>query len=220
MSVKKAKTLIKKKFGYDFKNLDLLETAITHSSKSETNYETLEFLGDSVLSLAIAEVVFDKQKGAGEGALTKKKAMVVDNRNLANTMKKLGFGSILITAKNQKISQSMMADLFESVMGAIYVDSRRNYNLLKRIIKRVYFSYWKDLNFVDYKSSLQEMAQKMTPKQIPEYKVQEKKDNQFIVGVYLKGKLQTRGNGKSKKEAEQRAARNLINKIKREKIGK
>ena len=213
MSVKQAKILIKKKFAYDFKDLDLLEKAITHSSKSETNYEKLEFLGDSVLSLVMAEIVFDEQKSGGEGGLTKKKAMVVDNRNLANTAKKLGISKVLITGRNQKISQSMLADLFESVLGAIYVDSRRNYKLLKRIIKKVYATHWKDLNFVDYKSSLQEKTQKMKPKQIPTYKVEEMKDGQFIVGVYLKGKIQTRGNGKSKKEAEQRAARNLLKKL-------
>ena len=213
MSVKRAKTLIKNKFSYEFKNLDILEKAITHSSKSDTNYEKLEFLGDSVLSLVMAEIVFDNPKNDGEGSLTKKKAMIVDNRNLANTVKKLGFGKVLITGKNQKISQSMLADLFESILGAIYIDSRRNYKLMKRIIKKIYFSHWKDLNFVDYKSVLQEKTQRMRPKQIPVYKVEEKKDNQFIVGVYLKNKLQTRGNGKSKKEAEQRAARNLLKKI-------
>jgi len=210
--------MIEKKLGYAFKNPELLKTALTHSSfanefSTESN-ERLEFLGDAVLGLIVARILYDNYPKASEGTLSKKRSAIVSRVNFAHFTRELGIHKEIILGKGEEITggrerESNLAGAFEAVIGAIYLDGgyRKAYNVISRLLSN---SIDEEGVFSDYKTRLQELAQKRF-KKIPKYKVVFEEGpphkKSFHVEVKVLKEVFGRGTGHNKKEAEQSAAK-------------
>ena len=161
----KAQELISNKLNYTFINSDLLLEAITHKSISKNNYERLEFLGDAVLQLVISKYLFDKFPHHQEGYLSREKQSIVSK----NTISKLSLDLKLLDllrsnnldlASNNSLRESLSADLMESLIGAIFLDS--NYLNCEKIIINIFRKYLNSIKVVgrkDPKTLLQEYMQ-------------------------------------------------------------
>lgn len=223
MKMKDTKQLCKK-LGYFFKDPGLLTEAFQHSSyvnerKDEDlrDNERLEFLGDAVLDLAISHILMETHKNAKEGDLSKYRALVVNEKGLYQIAKNLDLGGYLLLGKGEELTEgrekpSILANTMEAFLGALYLDA--GFNMTKEIIRQLFLSMVKDtvagrINN-DYKSMLQEHTQEAY-KSLPEYHLIEESglahDKTFRVALQLKGDIIAEGTGKSKKEAEQAAAR-------------
>ncbi len=207
------------KYGIKIDNQDLLITALTHSSYSNehggNNYERLEFLGDAVLQLVTSEY-FYKAMPVGEGELSKTRASFVCEEALATYAKDIGIDKHIRVGNGQlkDINDTIIADTFESVLGAIYLD--KGFEVAKKYVLEVLDPYIKKhyIFLGDYKSRLQEFVQ--TDRKTLEYVLVEEDgpshDKTFIFDVVIDGIVYGRGRGKSKKEAEQQAAKNALEK--------
>jgi ribonuclease-3 len=212
------------RIAYTFGSRDLLTRALTHKSysheaKSETvrHNETFEFLGDSVLGFVVGDLLFHHFHDLDEGALSKMKAYLVSAPSLAAKARQLGMGeAILLGVGEEKTGgrkkDSLLANLFEAVIAAIYLDG--GIVSARQLIERAFAGDIEaidreDLLFHDYKTALQELAQGRGL-QLPEYNVIDEvgpdHDKRFIVEVRV-GRLAARGEGSSKKEAQQQAAK-------------
>lgn len=202
------------KFGIELKNKQLLETALTHSSYSNEhknceNYERLEFLGDAVLELVTSEY-FYKNTDYKEGAMTKHRADYVCEKALATYSREFGLDKFIRVGAGQKcnLNDTIIADVFEAVVGAIYLD--QGFRVAKEYINKIIVPYIKkNVNFnMDYKTLLQEYVQ--TDRRSLEYQVVneygEAHNKTFEVEVSIDHIVYGKGRGKSKKEAEQKAA--------------
>lgn len=208
-----------KKMNIQITNQKLLETAFIHSSYSNEhhceNYERLEFLGDAVLELIISEY-FYKETNYKEGDMSKIRASFVCERALATYAKELDIIKYIKVGNGQQnnINDTIIADIFEAVLGVIYLD--QGFDIAKKYIDQIIIPYIKEhKNFLgDYKSALQEMVQ--TDKKSLEYILVNESgpahDKRFEVEVKIDGMTYGSGIGKSKKEAEQNAAKNAIDK--------
>ncbi|HEX2831750.1 MAG TPA: ribonuclease III [Thermoanaerobaculia bacterium] len=215
------------RIGYTFERRDLLRRALTHKSYSHEakdlevrHNETFEFLGDSVLGFVIGDQLFRHFPHLDEGALSKMKAYLVSAQSLAAKARALGMGeAILLGVGEEKTGgrrkDSLLANLFEAIIAAIYLDG--GIDPARLLIERSFSDDIKaidqqDLLFHDYKTALQELAQGKGL-QLPEYNVVEEvgpdHDKTFIVEVKLGG-LSARGEGSSKKEAQQQAAKHAM----------
>lgn len=210
--------------GYRFQNPALLEKALTHSSYAnegrhmlESN-ERLEFLGDSVLGLVAANYLFHKENGP-EGELTKLRAAIVCEKALCSYAKELSLGDYLLLGKGEKNTggagrPSILADAFEAVTAAMYLDggfAPVETFLMHFLEKEV--SNQRRLHFKDYKTTLQEIIQQ-NPEEMLEYVLTGESgpdhNKQFVVEVHLNSNVIGTGRGRSKKEAEQQAAREAL----------
>lgn len=213
-----------KLIGYTFRNKDLLNTALTHSSyanehKTES-YERLEFLGDSVLGFVTAEYLYTHFATLPEGQLTKTRAALVCEKSLCGFSRALEVGSFLRLSHGEMHSggrerPSILADVFESTTAAIYLDSG-SLDEAKRFILRFIVPAAKSRGtkaFKDYKTTLQEIIQQ-NPEERLEYVLtgESGPDHQkhFTVEVHLNSNVIGKGGGRSKKEAEQQAAREAL----------
>ena len=208
------------RFNIKFKNSKLLETALTHSSyanehKGCDNYERLEFLGDAVLEVVTSEY-FYLHTNYKEGEMTKHRANYVCEKALATYAKELGIDEDIRLGHGQmhNLNDTIIADVFEAVVGAIYLD--QGYSVAKKYIDTIIIPYIKkemDSN-ADYKTKLQELVQ--TGKKSVEYEVVkeygEAHKKVFEVVVKIDNIIYGKGRGSSKKEAEQRAALDAYNK--------
>lgn len=212
--------------GYTFRNKQLLETALTHSSFANEHkgscqsYERLEFLGDSVLGFVTAEYLFENFPQLPEGQLTKTRAALVCERSLCGFSQKLRVGDFLRLSHGEKNSggkerPSILADVFESTTAAIYLDSgdleeAKNF-ILTFIAPAARTQHAKP--FKDYKTMLQEIIQQ-NPEEKLFYLVTGETgpdhDKHFTVEVHLNSNVIGKGGGRSKKEAEQQAAREAL----------
>ena len=213
--------------GYTFKDINILKQAVTHRSFANENRgrnirdnERLEFLGDAILDLIISRYLFDKYPIMPEGDLSKIRASIVCEGSLARIARQMNLGQYIFLGKGEEMSggrerPSILADAFEAVTGALLVDSgyMESQQFLERtLIKSVNHLSSKDL-YTDYKTLLQEVIQKEST--IPlQYEVLEETgpdhDKDFFVAVYHGQKQLGKGNGKSKKEAEQEAAKKAL----------
>ena len=214
-----------KKIGYKFKNLELLKTAITHSSYANESKELLpynerlEFLGDAVLSIVVSDYLFNNIKELSEGQLTKTRASLVCEKSLSAFASKIMLGSFLFLGKGEKNTggserPSILADAFEAVIAAIYLDGgmkeARKF-VLKFIIPEL--KAQKRKPFKDYKTDLQEIVQQNPEEQLTYVLANESgpdHNKRFEVEVRLNNNTIGKGSGKSKKEAEQRAAHEAL----------
>ena len=216
---------LEKRLGYNFNDINLLSTALTHRSyvnenqqQSVSDNERFEFLGDSVLGLCISDLVVKKYIDSSEGDLTKSRAALVGEKNLAQLARDLHIGDYLLIGRGEDNSgsrdkDSFLADSFEAVVAAIYLDS--DFNNVKNIITKLIEPLLEDDNlsseYFDYKTALQELCQKKY-KTIPIYMVTDSTgpdhDKIFTVKVIIVNKLTEFGSGKSKKDAEKQAAQN------------
>ncbi len=210
--------------GYCFKNRALLETALTHSSYANEHkcesYERLEFLGDSVLGFVTAEYLFTHFSNLPEGQLTKTRAALVCEKSLCGFSRALEVGSFLRLSHGEMHSggrerPSILADVFESTTAAIYLDSG-DLERAKAFILRFVGPAAKTRGgraFKDYKTTLQEIIQQ-NPEERLEYVLtgESGPDHQkhFTVEVHLNSNVIGKGGGRSKKEAEQQAAREAL----------
>ena len=184
------------------------------------SYERLEFLGDSVLDLIVSEIIFDRYPDEDEGFLTKLRAKLVKGDALAKYSQKMGLSNLILIgerAKGQGIefSKSALADVFESLIGAIYID--KSYEDASVFVTKViekYVNFDSLTNTLDnYKSLLLEYAQ-AHDMEIPRYEVIAETgpghDKTFEVRAIVDEKERGQGKGKSKKEAEQKAAHQAL----------
>ena len=199
------------KFGIETENKDLYKVAFTHASYSihhdlDYNYERLEFLGDSVLSLIVSEYIYKKYPQYEEGDLTKLRSNFVCQNALIYYSHKLGLQEYLKVSevesnltKNEVLS--ITADLFESFLGAIFLD--KGMEFAKEFVSNAIFKYidQERVFFEDYKSSMKE------------YGDAHETDKTFIMACLVDGKQMGVGRGKNKKEAEQSAAKGAMRKL-------
>ena len=191
--------------------------------KAHETYERLEFLGDAVLDLVVTEILFEKFPKEDEGFLTKLRAKIVRGDTLALLAVNININTLLEVgerASGQKIelSKSVLADVFEAIIAAVYLS--KGYNFTKQFVTDVVNRH---INFNDlqekvdnYKSALMEHLQALK-KPLPEYKVISEDgpghDRTFKIGVFIDGELKGEGSEKSKKKAEQLAARAALDTI-------
>ena len=213
------------KLGYVFRDKSLLSTALTHRSYINEHHqlalsdnERLEFLGDSVLGLCVSDFLIQKYAASPEGDLTKIRAMLVGEKNLAQLAIDLQIGDFLLIGHGEETSgsrhkESFLANALEAVIAAVYLDS--DFNKVKEIITNLIDPLVRNNNlssadFFDYKTALQELCQKRY-KTIPAYIVVDSKGPEhakiFEVQVAVVNKLTEYGSGRSKKEAEKQAAK-------------
>ena len=208
------------KYNIKITNQKLLATALTHSSYSNEhggdNYERLEFLGDAVLQLITSEY-FYKKYDYQEGDLSKIRASFVCEEALAQYAKDVGIDKHIKVGNGQKgnINDTIIADTFESVLGVIFLD--QGFEIAKKYVLEVLSPYVLEHHVFlgDYKSKLQEMVQ--TDKKSLEYRLVSESGpshaKTFVFEVVIDGIVYGKGRGKSKKEAEQKAAQDALNKV-------
>lgn len=208
-----------KPFHITIQNKSLMETALTHSSYSNEhhgeNYERLEFLGDAVLELITSDYFF-RNTSYKEGEMSKIRSSFVCEKALATYAKKIGIDQYIKVGHGQQknINDTIIADVFEAILGAIYLD--QGFEISKQYIDAIIIPYIQSgTNFLrDYKSELQEMVQ--TDKKSLEYVIVKESgpahEKKFEVEVKIDGMIYGFGIGKSKKEAEQNAAFDAIQK--------
>lgn len=218
-----------KKIGVSFENKDLLKQAFTHRSYLNENpslalqhNERLEFLGDAVLELAVTEYLFNKFPEKSEGEMTALRAALVNANMLAVVANELSMGDLMLLSKGEsksggKSRQYILANAFEALIGAIYVECGYEcaFEFLKKNIFPKVGEIMEHKLFIDAKSLFQEKAQEREGV-TPSYKVIKETgpdhEKIFTVGVYLGDKLIAEGDGASKQEAEQQAASKALNK--------
>ena len=216
---------LQQKIGYKFKNEKLLYEALSHSSfanenkKSRNSNERLEFLGDSVLSIVVSDYIFKHFTHIPEGELTKLRASLVCESSLFEFAKKIDLGSHIFLGKGEEMTggrerPSIISDAFEAVIPAIYLDGG-----MEAVAPYILSFIPKDItpkgssSFHDYKTSLQEIIQK-NPEEKIEYFLKSESgpdhDKKFTVQVLLNNNVIGEGTGRSKKTAEQAAAKEAL----------
>lgn len=218
---------LEEKIGYTFKKKYLINRALTHSSYANEmglsyveHNERLEFLGDSVLSLVISEYIFKKYKDKPEGKLTKIRANIVCESSLYRRAKDISLGDYLLIGKGEELTggrerMSILADAYEALIASIYIDGGldKAKEFIIRELSRSFEDVVKGLSSKDYKTKLQEQIQKVHDSTI-KYEIEDEQgpdhDRTFYASVAVNGKVIGRGQGKSKKEAEQEAAHKAL----------
>lgn len=211
--------------GYEFKNEALLFEALSHSSfaneskeKRQSN-ERLEFLGDSVLSIVVSDYLFENYRDLPEGELTKTRATLVCEKTLHSFARSINLGSYIMLGKGEEATggherPSIIADAFEAVIAAIYLDGgldAARKHILKFLPKDVKSAVAKAYD--DYKTILQEIIQKNPEEKVEYYLVSESgpdHNKSFTVQVRLNSNVIGEGTAKSKKQAEQLAAKEAL----------
>ena len=214
--------------GYRFKNIQLLQNALTHSSYANERWhnsllsnERLEFLGDSVLGMLVAEYLYSNFPNRPEGELTRMRADMVCEQTLAAAANRIGIGDHLLLGHGEEQGggrkrNSILADAMESVIAACFLDGGMDAAL--KVVQQfilVEVPVTK-LHNADYKTKLQELVQQKK-NQVLSYRLAGQSgpdhDKQFDVEVSLNGQVVGTGSGSSKKRAEQMAARSAIEKL-------
>lgn len=222
------KTTIEKKIGYQFKNLHFLTEALTHKSyyvesdKKSSHYnERLEYLGDAVLDLVISDILFHEFPKDEEGPLSHRRAAIVSEEYLSELALQLQLDSDLRLGKGEKQlggqkKNRLLSCVLEAILGAVYLDG--GFEEVKKVIKNLFAEKIENLgdeaNYRrDYKTRLQEEIQK-TVAQTPNYVVETESgpphDKTFEISVRLGFRVLGRGQGKTKKQAEQAAAQQAL----------
>jgi len=228
-TVKQSFILLQQELGVQFVNHELLYQAFTHSSyvnehrrKFYKDNERLEFLGDAVLELSVSQYLFQKFTSMSEGELTKLRAAIVCEPSLVLFANELNFGKYVLLGKGEEVTggrerPALLADVFESFIGALYLD--QGLQPVVTFLEQVVFPKIEVGAFshvMDYKSQLQEMVQQMNNGSL-HYEIIEEKgpahNRTFVSSVRLGNDELGEGKGKSKKEAEQKAAQVAINRL-------
>ena len=216
---------LEKNLNYQFNNKELLLNALTHSSYANevrngiTSNERLEFLGDSVLSVIVADYLYKNFSSLPEGELTKLRASLVCEKSLCSFSRELQIGKFLRLGKGEeknggKERDSILADAFEAVLAAMYLDG--GMEVARKHVMRFILDELKhtdDEVFKDYKTALQEIIQRNPEESVSYFLTDEKgpdHDKIFTVEVRLNSNVIGTGKGKSKKQAEQMAAKQAL----------
>lgn len=220
---------LEKAIGYKFQNnKDLLRQAMTHSSLSneekgkESNYERLEFLGDAILEFIVSEYLFNRYPKMSEGELTRTRASLVCETSLSKLSRKLNLGKFLRLSYGEQNNggrdrSSILCDVFESTIAAIFLDGGLA-PAKKFIITNVFDNNKKGLDDKDYKTKLQEqIQQKFKESANLSYQLVREEgpdhDKRFYVEAKRNNKLIGKGEGRTKKAAEQNAAKEALEHI-------
>jgi len=226
--------------GINFKDLNLLFHALRHTSYVNEKHrfknniflsnERLEFLGDSVVGLIIVEYLYKHFPKNTEGDLAKAKSVLASEVILSKAARKISLGEFIFMGHGEIISggqdrDSLLADAFEALCAAIYID--QGFEVVRRFVIGNIFEFidevMQDSLMLDYKTKLQELTQSKL-KSLPEYKLIDtigpSHDPEFITECLIDSKSCGKGKGKSKKEAEQMAAKSAILFLKKEKVFK
>ncbi|QDP40146.1 ribonuclease III [Radiobacillus deserti] len=212
--------------GVVFRDEKLLKQAFTHSSyvnehrkKDYQDNERLEFLGDAVLELGVSQYLYKEYPNMKEGELTKFRASIVCEPSLVNFARKLEFGNFILLGKGEEMTggrtrPALLADVFESFVGALYLD--QGYDVVLQFLERFVFPEISTGAFshgMDYKSQLQEAVQRNKNGNV-EYMIIEERgpahSREFVSQVLIRGQVSGEGIGRTKKEAEQRAAKTAL----------
>lgn len=222
---------LEKALSYTFRNDHLLQEALTHKSYHHENpsscpyhNERLEFLGDTVLGLVIAEVLFRKDVPMQESEMSKVKSYLVSGRILSEIAKDIGLGKFIRLGRGEletggRKKQSILANALESIFGAAFMDS--GFDSARDLILRLYDPVIREAldqeKYLDYKTELQEICQR-DHAHLPEYRIINEEglehEKTFYVEVLIEGNLLGMGTGSSKKRAEINAARDAYFKLK------
>lgn len=220
---------LEKILGYEFINIENLETSLRHSSfineknlSNLINYERLEFLGDAIFDAIISDYLFFNLKNREEGELTKIRAEIVRESSLAKCGAKLGIGEFIFLSKGEESSggrerRSILADVMEAIIGAVYVDAGfiKAREFVIRLFSEVIDAAISGSLFSDYKTALQEKLQVNGDIEIS-YQIEKETgpdhEKTFYINLSANGEEIGKGIGKSKKEAEQNAAKNALEK--------
>jgi ribonuclease-3 len=217
--------VLQDELGYHFKDPALLIRSLTHVSyerqKSEGHNEVLEFLGDAVLDLAVSDLLMRANPDKPEGILSKMRAALVNAEVLAQKAVGLRLGALLRIGKGEELSggrskESILAGAFEALLGGIYRDG--GYEAAHRVVER-YFGTdvtAKKLGQHDYKTRLQEISQ-MLFHAPPEYRIVDESgpdhDKFFVTEITVGGEILGKGEGRSKKQSEQQAAKKALKEL-------
>ncbi len=219
---------IQQRIGHWFKNEELLERSLIHKSYANENRvpahnERFEFLGDAVLGLVISEYLMRTCPDSSEGDLSRFRAAVVSEPALAKIAREIGLGSYILLGRGEEQTggrdkDSLLANCLEALIASVYLDGGKDaaeafvIRFFEEIIRKTCASR----GTLDYKTELQELCQERL-KQLPEYRVVSETgpdhQKQFAVELSIKGEVCGRGVGKSKKEAEQKAAKEALEKL-------
>jgi len=215
---------------YDFVNPQLLDVALTHRSfinestePGLQDNERLEFLGDAVLDLCVSDLLMKKYPDYNEGRLSRMRSLLVNEYPLADLGRRFSLGEYLRLGKGEETSggrnkSSILSNAFEAVVAAVYLDSNfdRIAAVLEKLFEPLLSQNANDLLFRDFKTQLQEVSQELF-KTIPKYSLLDEygpdHDKTFIVQLGIANRIITSGMGKSKKEAEQEAARKALEEL-------
>ena len=214
---------VETKIGYRFKNPSLLSTAFTHRSalgqNTRVDYERLEFLGDAVLDLVVAQLLCDNHMKAQEGELSKMRAALVNTQTLANFAKELGFSSYVKLGRGESSNgganrPSILADVVEATVGAVFSDG--GYASAFNVVKNMFGNSIKQVVPSDPKTELQEILH-ATGSESPQYLLKcvegpEHSPN-FVTVVLVDGEVVGFGNGATKKASQQEAAAFALTRI-------
>ena len=206
-----------RRLNFRFSDPELLKRALTHRSKSESNYERLEFLGDSVLSFTISALLYERFPGVTEGQLTRLRAALVKKDTLAMLARKLNLGENLVLGGGELKSggfdrDSILADSLEAVFGAVYVDGgiERAGTVIAGLYRELLEGLDPDAIPKDPKTELQEFLQKHampTPVYTIVHVSGESHNQRFVVSCQVSGLDQSvQGEGTTRRFAEQQAA--------------
>ena len=211
---------LEKQLGYHYKDTDLLRNALSHSSYANEvfkdtlrSYERLEFLGDSILGFVTAEYLYKTFPTKLEGELTRIRAELVCEKNLASVARQISLGEYLMLGHGEaqgggRLRSGILSDVMEALIAAAYLDS--GFEEAKGIVTRLILPKLKDITRThDYKTELQELIQQKK-NQLLSYELLDEQGpdhcKMFFVRVLLNGEELGRGEGSSKKRAEQDAA--------------
>ncbi len=218
-NVKQFQSLI----GYQFNDISLLETAVSHRSVGKNNNERLEFLGDSLLNCIIAEALFKKFEKAKEGDLSRLRSSLVKGDTLAEIAQQFNLGEYLLLGEGELKSggfrrASILADAVEAIIGAVYIDS--DMDTCRNVVLHWFAERLSAITLSntekDPKTRLQELLQeKKLP--LPQYIVVETSGQahamEFVVECKIDGKKSSKAKSKSKRQAEKLAAQEMLGKL-------
>lgn len=222
--------ILEEKIGHKFKNKELLLTALTHSSYANEkhdrslSYERLEFLGDSILGLVSAEFLYSHKPALPEGRMTRLRAELVCEGSLKRIAEELGIGDYMRLGRGEERSggrgrASILADMVESVIAAIYLDSGMDDAkrfVIDKLLSRAELG--EQHRIADYKTELQELVQRKAGGHVSYEQTGESGPDHnklFFFTVYINGEAAGEGSGRSKKEAEQAAACAALEKMRK-----
>lgn len=222
--------VLEKRINYVFKDKGTVLTAITHSSYANEKKarklkynERIEFLGDSVLSLTISEHLYKRYPDLPEGELTVTRAKIVCENSLSRCANDIGLGELLLLGKGEELSggrskSSILSDAYEALIGAIYMDG--GFETAKAFILKhmddIIKNSMQGKLFYDYKTQLQERIQQKSEQQITYSVIDEKgpdHNKTFVTQIKINNVICGQGSGRSKKESEQNAARDTLDKL-------